>query len=369
LRIRSFGLERWLPTHPCAYDLAGSVVKCLKLRELVKEIDLDMELMHGPTKGGEELRTGVSALYSNANKDNVLITHGAAEGNFIVLSRLLETGDEVVIGGIPTYLQTPGLAEALGSKVKFFSLKENESYKADINNLNEMVSKKTKMIMIVSPNNPTGARFTANEIHKICEVAKDVNAYVLADEVLRYTEIDGTASPSPAEIYGRGISTGSLSKLGLAGLRTGWIVADEELIEEFWTQKDYTTLAGPILSDYVAVIALQRENMKRITQRARKILKENLKILSNWLAENERFLKCVIPSAGATAFPRYEFEMDSVEFCLELLKEKSVLLSPGDYFMSPKHFRILYGGVDGETLKIGLERISGFLSTLARINR
>ena len=365
MKIRPFGLERWLPTHPCEYDLAGSVVKSLKLRELAKEIDADIELMHGPTKGAEELREGVSALYSNADKDNVLITHGAAEANFLVLSYLLEPGDEVIIGGIPTYLQTLGITEAFGAKARFFFLNEQEDYRADIDCLNERVSRKTKMIIIVNPNNPTGARFSASEIYNICEIARGVDAYVLADEVLRYTEMNGVLSPSPVEIYEKGISTGSLSKIGLAGLRTGWIVSDEGLIEKFWAQKDYTTLACPILSDYVSMIALQNENMKRIIQRARRILKENLKILSNWLGENKHFIKCVIPSAGATAFPRYEFNIDSVELCIKLLNEKSVLLSPGDYFMAQKHFRILYGGVDKETLKIGLERISDFFNTLA----
>jgi len=363
VKIRPFELERWLSTHSCEIDLGGSVVKCLKLRELVKEIDFDIELMHGQTNGAEELRNGVSALYSNIHEDNVLITHGTTEGNFLVLSCLLEHGDEVIIGGIPTYLQTVGLAEANGAKVKFFFLNEQEKYKADIDCLNEMVSRKTKMIIIVNPNNPTGTRFSTNEIRNICEIAKDADAYVLADEVLRYTEIDGVLSPSPVEIYEKGISTGSLSKIGLAGLRTGWIVADKGLVKEFWAQKDYTTLTGPILSDYVSIIALQKENMERIVQRARKILKENLEIFSNWLVKNKDFLKCVIPSAGATAFPRYEFNVDSVKLCQKLLKEKSVLLTPGNYFMSRKHFRILYGGVAKEALKIGLERIIDFLKS------
>lgn len=364
MKIKHFELERWLPTHFCEYDLAGSVVKSLKLKEVVNKIDVDMELMHGPTNGCEELRNSVSALYSNVDRDNVLIVNGTTEGNFLSLSYLLEPGDEVIVGGIPTYLQSVGLAEALGAKVKFFYLDAHKNYRVKIESLNEMVSKKTKMIIIISPNNPTGSRFLENEIHGICEVAKDVGAYVLADEVLRYTELDGVPSLSPAEIYDKGISTGSLSKLGLAGLRTGWLVADKELIKEMWAQKDYTTLANPILSDSISMIALRKENIRRIVQRARRICKENLEILCKWLAENKHVLKCVTPSAGAVAFPRYEFNMDSVQFCKKLMNEKSVLLTPGDYFRAPKHFRIQYGGVDKETLKIVLERLNDFFKNL-----
>jgi len=363
LKIRPFELERWLPAHSCEYDLAGSVVKSLKLGELVDEIDLDIELMHGPTNGAEELRNGVSGLYSNVNEDNVLIVNGTTEGNFLALTYLLEPGDEVILGGIPTYLQCARLAEALGAKVKFFYLNEEENYKVNIDSLTEAVSSKTKMIIITSPNNPTGSRFSPKEIHDICEVAKGVNAYVLADEVLRYTELDGVLSLSPAEIYEKGISTGSISKLGLAGLRTGWIVADKDLIKQLWAQKDYTTLATPILSDYVSMFALQKENIKKIIKRARNICKTNLEILSKWLMEN-KYLKCLTPLAGAVAFPQYEFNMVSVEFCKKLLNEKSILLTPGDYFMAPKHFRIQYGGVDRETLKIVLGRINDFFDVL-----
>ncbi|MEM2101881.1 MAG: aminotransferase class I/II-fold pyridoxal phosphate-dependent enzyme [Candidatus Bathyarchaeia archaeon] len=360
MKIKPFDLERWLPSHSCEYDLAGSVVKSLKLNELIKELNLDLELMHGPTQGQKELRSRVSELYSNVNEENVLIVNGTTEGNFLAMSYLIEPGDEVLIGGLPTYLQSVGLAEALGARVKFFYLTERENYKLDIDSLREQVSKRTKMIIIVNPNNPTGSCFSKKDVENICEIANDVKAYVLADEVLRYTELDGSPSLSPVEVYDKGMSTGSLSKLGLAGLRTGWLVADKNLIQKFWAQKDYTTLANPTLSDYIANIALQRENFKKICQRARRICQENLKIFLKWL-KTKHALKCITPVAGAVVFPRYGFKIDSVQLCKKLMAEKSVLLTPGEYFKAPKHFRLQYGGVDKETLKVALERLGDFL--------
>lgn len=364
MKINPFELERWLPSHTCKYDLAGSVVKSLKLNEVVESLPFDLELMHGPTNGSVELRKGVSRLYKNTDEDNVLIVNGTTEGNFLAMSYLLEPGDEVVLGGVPTYLQGVGLAEALGAKVKFFNLAENEGFKADINSISKIVSKKTKMIILISPNNPTGSRFSPKEIRTICDIAKEVGAYVLADEVLRYTELDGKPSLSPAEIYERGISTGSLSKIGLAGLRTGWVVTNKELAKQLWTQKDYTTLANPILSDHIAEIALQEANFRKIVQRAIRICNENLKIFAEWVEENGHFLKWVSPSAGAVAFPKYDLTIDSVSLCKKLMKEESILLTPGDYFLAPKHLRIQYGGVDKKPLRIVLERLSVFLSNL-----
>jgi len=348
--------------HTCKYDLAGSVIKSLKLKEILPNLDGDIELMHGPTNGSEELRTGVSQLYSNLDKENVLIVNGTTEGNFLAMSWLLEPGDEMILGGVPTYLQGAGLAEALGARVKYFRLDEEQDYRINVDSLNRLVSRKTKAIMIISPNNPTGSRFSAEEVRGICEVAEDANAYVLADEVLRHTELDGTPSLSPSEIYERGISTGGLSKLGLAGLRTGWLVAERELVKGIWAQKDYTTLANPILSDHVAAIALQKDNIRRIVRRAREICEENWRVFSGWLAKHRHVLKCVTPLAGAVAFPRYELDVDSVEFCKRLMKEKDVMLTPGDYFMAPKHFRIQYAGTDAKTLEEALGLFSEFLT-------
>ncbi|MEM4733149.1 MAG: aminotransferase class I/II-fold pyridoxal phosphate-dependent enzyme [Candidatus Bathyarchaeia archaeon] len=364
MKIKQFDLERWLPTHSCKYDLAGSVVKPLKLNELIKELSLDLELMHGPTQGPKELRCRVSELYSNIDEDNVLIVNGTTEGNFLAMSYLIEPGDEVLIGGLPTYLQSVGLAEALGARVKFFNLIEQKNYQLDMDSLNNQVSKRTKMIIIVNPNNPTGSYFSRKEVESICEVAGEVNAYVLADEVLRYTELNGSASLSPVEVYSKGISTGSLSKLGLAGLRTGWLVADKKLVQKFWAQKDYTTLANPILSDHVASIALQKENFKKIRQRAIEICQENLKIFLKWLEKNKQILKCISPAAGAVVFPQYKLKIDSVRLCKKLLTEKSILLTPGDYFKAPKHFRLQYGGVEKDILKTALEHLGNFLRVI-----
>jgi hypothetical protein len=364
LRIKRFKLERWLLSQACEYDLGGSVVKSLRLGELTNDIRADLELMHGPTNGPEELREGVSKLYSGMDKDNVLIVNGTSEGNFLTMSYLLEPGDEVVLGGIPTYLQSVGLAEALGAKVKFFYLDENHDYRIDLDSLNTLVSRRTKMIIIVNPNNPTGSCFSSDEVRGICEIAEHVGAYVMADEVLRYTELDGKPSLSPAEIYAKGISTGSLSKLGMAGLRTGWIVAARNLIGDLWTQKDYTTLANPVLSDYVSMIALRPKNFRRIAERTRSICKENLGIFMKWVKDKGDFLSCFPPQAGAVAFPKYQLELDSVQLCRRLLKEKSVLVTPGDYFGASRHFRIAHGGVDSKALQVVLTRLDGYFKTV-----
>ncbi|MFQ5710478.1 MAG: aminotransferase class I/II-fold pyridoxal phosphate-dependent enzyme, partial [Candidatus Geothermarchaeales archaeon] len=195
----------------------------------------------------------------------------------------------------------------------------------------------------------------------ICEVAEDVGAYVVCDEILRGTEVDGVMTPSIVDLYERGICTMSLSKLGLAGLRIGWIVADEETVEGCWSYKDYTSLSHSSLTERLAIIALQRGNFEKILDRARGIIRRNLKVFSEWMRRHDHALSWVEPRAGATAFPEYGLNIDSYEFCERLLREENLLLSPGDLFQFPRHIRIRYAGHDGETLTKALERLHAFL--------
>ncbi len=143
------------------------------------------------------------------------------------------------------------------------------------------------------------------EVRAICEIAEDHGTYVIFDEVIRGLELDGDISHSPTEFYERGISTASVSKLGLPGLRIGWVLASEELVEECWRIKDYTTLSHSGLSEHVATLALQEKNVKRLRERALAVFNRNLMILKDWAKNSGQELSIVIPKAGGSVFPKY----------------------------------------------------------------
>jgi aspartate/methionine/tyrosine aminotransferase len=359
-KFEPFELERWLSTHAAKYNLAGALPRPLKYSDLIDEMDLEMTATYGSTQGCDELRAEIGNLYSEVDIERVLITNGTAEANFLVTNYLLNKGDEIVIL-MPTYLQVYGIARFIGAEVKLFYLQEKEDYKLDIEKLKEFVSPKTRAIFFTNPNNPTGSRLYSEEVKAICELAEDIGAYVVCDEALRGLEIDGVISASPVDIYERGICTGSLSKQGLSGLRIGWIVASKEIVEECWSYKDYTTLSHSGICELFAILALRKKNIEKIRERNRSIIRNNLKILLTWMREHQQTLRYVEPKAGATAFPSYNLDLTSYDFCEMLLREEDVLLSPGDCFKSPKHFRIRYAGHDEQTLTQALHRIGTFL--------
>ncbi|NIM46034.1 MAG: aminotransferase class I/II-fold pyridoxal phosphate-dependent enzyme [Nitrososphaeria archaeon] len=359
MKFEPFRLERWLETRPCKYNLGGGPVRPMDMLELVEKVDL--VAAYPPTKGSEKLREEISELYRHVEKDSILVTNGTAEANFLIANWLLDEGDEVVVQ-IPSYQQVWGITRAIGARVKRFHLIEEEGYKPDLEELKELVSSKTKAIFIINPNNPTGYKLSKDETQSICDVADDVGAYVIYDEAYRGTELDGFISPSPPEVYEKGISTTSLSKLGLPGLRIGWIVANEETVEGCWSYKDYVSLSHSKLTEKLATIALQTKNFEKIIKRARRIIRTTLEIFSSWMADHNEFMSWVEPTAGTVAFPRYHLHFDSVSFCEKLLKEEGILLSPGDFFQSPKHVRVHFAGHDEKVLTRALDKLHTFLN-------
>jgi aspartate/methionine/tyrosine aminotransferase len=273
--------------------------------------------------------------------------------------------DDEYVTECPLYQQSVGLAESLGCKVKQFPLDENNEWKPDLEQLQTIVTNKTKIISFNNPNNPTGALLTDQEMRVICEIAEDVNAYVICDNALRGSELDGNPAITPFEYYDKGIITGSISKLGMTGPRIGWIIGRKDLVDACWVVKDYTTLSHSGIGEYLSLIALQRENRLKYIRRNLEFSKANLSILSKWMDKHQDMLSWVAPKAGYTAFPAYNLPLSSEEFCQKFLEEEHVLISPGEYFGVEKHFRINIG-CEERTFIEALTRLETFMNRQRR---
>jgi hypothetical protein len=291
----------------------------------------------------------------------VLVTTGTAEANFLTLTSLLEPDDQAILI-VPTYFQAYGIVQRLGVNAKLISLDEEQSYAVPLEDVKNALSSKTKLIFYTNPNNPTGATMPDADVRAICEMAAERKAFVVCDEVLRGLEMDANLSASPVGMYERGISTASLSKLGIRGIRIGWMAAsDNELIQQAWGLKDYTTLSHSGLSERIAEAAMEPEKLNWLRKRAQQSFREGRTLLMNWITANQSVLKCVRPSAGGSAFPQYIASMSSVAFGESLLKDEDVLIVPGIYFGSDNHFRIKFVADDHQKLLEGFARISCFL--------
>jgi aspartate/methionine/tyrosine aminotransferase len=344
------------------YNLADSGVHPVTVRGLLDDPDmveglLDTELNYPQANGTIELRENIAALYPGATPDNILVTIGCAEANFITLQTVLAPGDEMVVM-LPNYMQIWGIGHNYGFDVKAFHLQEERDWAPDLDELSQVVSEKTKLIAVCNPNNPTGYILTEEEMDAIVACAERVGAWILADEVYSGAErLIDEQTPSFWGRYDKVFAMNSLSKAyGLPGLRTGWVVGPEDTVDEIWARREYVTISNTMLANKLAALALSPEVRPRLIQRTRDYIRRGFPILDGWLEGHEGIFEMIPPRAAAIAFARYHLDINSTELVTRLMQEKSVLIVPGDHFGLDHYLRISYG-LPPEYLRAGLDRI------------
>jgi hypothetical protein len=353
------------------YNLSESGVHPMTVRELIDDpavIDelLSSELGYAQSNGAIELREQIALLYPGASPDNVLVTVGCAEANFITLQTMLRPGDELVLM-LPNYMQIWGAAHNLGFHVKSFSLKEERNWGPDLDDLNEAVCEKTKLIALCNPNNPTGYILNEAEMDSIVATAGRVGAWILADEVYSGAErLTDTQTPSFWGRYDKVLVHNGLSKAyGLPGLRIGWVVGPAGAVDEIWARHEYTTISAATLSNKLAAIALSPEVRLRLLKRTRDYIRRGFPILEGWLEGHGETFSLVPSKAAAIAFARYQLEVNSTELVERLTHEKSVLIVPGDHFGLDHYLRISFG-LAPDYLRAGLDRIHELIVELQK---
>jgi len=349
MKIDYFKMERMQSQYEFMvdYNLSESGVHPISFKELLPQEQLE-EILETPlgylqTNGTAELRERVCALYPGANIENVLITTGSAEANYLLAWSQIEPGDEVLFM-IPNYMQLWGLMRVFGANVKTFALKEDLDWNPDPDELQNLVTSNTKIICVTNPNNPTGSRLSQEAREKILDLAEKNDAWVFADEVYQGAELDRQTTPSFWGTYDKVVVSNGLSKAyGLPGLRMGWIVGPEDFVHKIWPYHDYTTISISAVSDRLARIALAPEKRNDILERTRTILNSNIGILTSWLKKQEGLFHCIPPEAGAIAFPHYNLDINSTKLVDRIRETKSVLIVPGDHFEMDRYLRIGYG--------------------------
>lgn len=349
--------------HRVQYDLSESGVEALTLDEAVRDPREFMRTRLGYAEGvgREATRALIAQFHSGASAENVVVTTGTSEANYLAITSLVSPGDEVVIV-MPNYMQLHGLATGLGARVREVWLREERGWTIDLDALATAVNARTKAICVCTPNNPTGQALSRAEIARVVEIAARHGAWIIADEVYRGAEL---SSDESASFSGRGeriIVTGGLSKVyGLPGLRVGWIVAPPDAVQLALRLKDYTTIAPATLSELLAEIALERR--AKLLERARFLLNERWPALEEWAATHARDLHWTAPQAGAICFFSYRFPVESMALVDRLIREYSTMVVPGSQFHAERHLRIGFG-MEPRILHAGLAAIDRLLTAL-----
>jgi aspartate/methionine/tyrosine aminotransferase len=350
--FQPFEMERMMSyfEQDVQYNLSESGVHPIQLHELLAndpnmlEDMMQTELNYPYVNGIPELRQNIANMYDGALAENVLVTVGAIEANYITTRTLLNRGDEIVIM-MPNYMQIWGIAHNHGLRIKTFNLREENDWAPDLDELESAVSSHTKLIAVCNPNNPTGKAMSIEEMDAIVATADRVGAWILADEVYSGAEREtDKQTPSFFGRYSKVMAMGSMSKAyGMPGLRIGWCVGPEEMIDQIWARHEYINISATMLSNKLAALALSAEVRPRILQRTRGFIRAGYSVLEQWLDSHKYTFSLTPPDAAAIAFARYHLDVNSTTFTERLRREKSVLIVPGDHFGMDNFVRISFG--------------------------
>lgn len=347
-------MEDWLADYQYVkFNLAESGFVDFTLGEFLNLCTEDIKnlekisLINPDTRGSTELREEILKCYEEANIENVLVTVGVSEALFAFFNVVLNPGDEVIVE-FPEFQTLYELPSAVGCKIKFLQLEEENRFIPEPDKINELITKKTKLIIINTPHNPTGSIVPESIIERICEIAKDNGVYLLFDEHYKFLPLtEGSRQLKSGydickDLYDRVAAVGSITKsFGLNGLRVGWLLSNREIIEACREFKHYLTHVTPPINDYLAVVALK--NKERIIKYVKRNILKNIKLLNVFMEKKKDCYKYIEPKGGLVCFPKLRNETDSNTFCRKLLKNYDLSLLPGSAFGMQQYFRLNFG--------------------------
>jgi aspartate/methionine/tyrosine aminotransferase len=352
----------WSKTRPVpAYDLAGSNLLHCEAGDLPAALHT-VELT-GPNAEGHAALIDAIARRYGTTPDRVATAPGAAGANFLAFAALVRPGDDVLFEH-PGYDPIPGALRLLGANVRSFERSFEEGYALDPERIANAWTPRTRLIVLTSPHNPSGALASEDTLRAVGSVAERSGARVLVDEV--YLDAVFVDRPPPAaNLSDTFISTNSLTKAyGLSGLRSGWILASPEVAAAARRARDVVDGVAPFITDELAVGAFR--DLDRLAARARAILEPNAESLARFIKRRPE-LSWVRPRGGNIAFPRLDGCSDTRPLAERLLREYGTAVVPGVFFGEPAHLRIAFGCAP-ETLQAGLAALGRALDRASNDN-
>lgn len=367
MRLPAAPLEDWLRENyfTADIDISSSGVQPYTMTELrkitgLRHADLDeMVFSDGYSVGAPAVRAAIARRWGDGDPGHVMTTNGSSEAISLVLLSLLRAGDEVVVVQ-PGYHLLVEFAIGLGCTPKVWRLDRDRDWRPSLDELDELVTPRTRAIIMNFPHNPTGVSLTEPELRRVVEIAARTGAYVLSDAAFADLVPDPNRLPHVCTLYERGIDFGTFSKaFGLPGLRFGWCVAPPGVIADCVRFRDYTTLHVAPIIELLALGVLEHAD-EFVRPRLEQALR-NRETLGRWIAENADWVSMAPVLGGVAAFPRLLGLGSTDAFCDRLFRERGVLIIPGSCFGAPEHVRIGFGGPPAEFTD-GLERLAGALS-------
>jgi aspartate/methionine/tyrosine aminotransferase len=355
--------------HAIEFNLAASTGPLWTLNDILNLASeeerrrfLNHNLVYSRPAGAEGLRAAIADM-QGVSVDSVQVVTGASEALLILMWLAAEPGANVVLPH-PGFTTFSALPESLGIEPRYYALRKENEFRIDIDEVKRLADKNTKLILVNSPHNPTGATISDAEMESLHEFTASRGIQLVSDEVY-HPIYHSQATKSAARLPHATVIHDFSKAFPLAGVRTGWMIEhDPKRRERYWNARAYFSISNNTAGEILAEIAMRhRDAVLGKTQQA---ATQNLRRLESFMAEHEDKLGWIVPPGGMTIFPWLLSGENSHAFC-EAATEQGILLAPGDCFDEPSHFRLGFAAL-ADKFPEAMERLGEFVRSWASAN-
>jgi aspartate/methionine/tyrosine aminotransferase len=352
MQLKPFLLDQWLDAyeHDIEFNLASSEGPNWTLHEILslaseaeRERFLNHKLAYSRPAGADGLRAAIAEM-QGVDVDTVQVVTGASEALLILFWLAAEAGANVVLPQ-PGYPPFSALPESLGIEIRYYGVRKENGLRIDLDEIKRLADRNTKLILINSPHNPTGATMTDEEWDRLHEFTASRGIQLVSDEVY-HPIYHGPSTRSASRLPHATVIHDFSKAFPLAGVRTGWMIErDAKRRERYWNARTTFSISNNTAGEMLAEIAMRHRNI--VLGRTQEAATRNLQQLTAFMSEHRETLGWIPPRGGATAFPWLVSGENSRPFC-QAAAEHGILLAPGDCWDAPSHFRLGFAKMAGE---------------------
>jgi aspartate/methionine/tyrosine aminotransferase len=370
MQLKPFLLDAWLDQyeHDIEFNLAASTGPTWTVNDILALADdetrhrfLNHKLVYSRPAGADSLREAIAEM-QQVPVEAVQIVTGASEALVALMWLAAEPGANVIIS-LPGYPAFSALPESLGLETRFYRVRRENGFRIDPDEIKRLADSKTKLILVNSPHNPTGATIGDDEMEALHDFTAERGIQLVSDEVY-HPIYHGSQTKSAARLPHATVIADLSKAFSIAGVRTGWMIEhDARRRQQYWNARAYFSISNTTTGEILSEIAIRKRDV--VLGKAQEAATRNLKLLDRFMADHRDVLGWIPPQGGMTAFPWLLSGENAHAFC-HAATEHGILLAPGDCFDVPSHFRLGFATA-GDNFFRALERLGPFVKSWSAV--
>ena len=366
MQLKPFLLDVWLDQyeHGIEFNLAASTGPTWTVNDILALADdetrhrfLNHKLVYSRPAGADSLREAIAEM-QHVPVEAVQIVTGASEALVALMWLAAEPGANVIIPQ-PGFTTFSALPQSLGLETRFYHLRRENGFRIDTDEIKRLADSKTKLILVNSPHNPTGATISDAEMEALHDFTAERGIQLVSDEVY-HPVYHGRQTKSAARLPHATVISDLSKAFSIAGVRTGWMIEhDARRRQKYWTARAYFSISNTTTGEILSEIAIRKREV--VLGKSQETATRNLKLLDRFMADHREVFGWIPPQGGMTAFPWLVSRENDRAFC-QAATEHGILLAPGDCFDMPSHFRLGFAAA-GDNFSRALDRFGAFVKS------